>query len=262
MNQPPKNAIVTGATGAIGQAIARQMAEKGFNVTIIVRDENKARYTAEEMIRTTGNKQVDFLPADLSRKQEILKIAQNWNKPLHVLINNAATTPRRRSETPEGIEMQFATNVLGYIWMIGFFLPFLKLGKPARIVNVASYWAGDLRMDDLECTKRSYDNDTIYRQSKQANRMLSAAFAERLKNDGITVNAVHPGEVNSKLSNDLGFGGHESPDQGADTPVWAATAPELEGITGKYFEYRKEVKCKFSQDKKAIEQLFDICSSY
>ena len=262
MDHSSKNAIITGATGAIGQAIARQMAEKGFSVTLVARDENKAGRTVSEIIQTTGNKQVAYLLADLSRKQEIQKIAQSWNKPLYVLINNAATTPRRREETPEGIEMQFATNVLGYFWMIQSFLPFLSLGKPARIVNVASYWAGDLRMEDLECKKRNYDNDTIYRQSKQANRMLTVAFAERLNNDGITVNAVHPGEVNSKLSNDLGFGGHESPDLGADTPVWAACAPELEGLTGSYFEYRKEVKCRFSHDKKAIEELFRICSSY
>lgn len=262
MNQSEKNAIVTGATGAIGAAIARQMAQKGFSVTLIVRDETKARNLISEIIRTTGNEHIDFVVADISRKIEIQKIAEVWNKPLHVLINNAAATPRSREETPEGIEMQFATNVLGYYWMIQHFLPFLKTGAPARIVNVASYWAGDLDLDDLECKKRSYNNDAIYRQTKQADRMLSVAFAERMKNDDITVNSVHPGDVNSKLSNNLGYGGHETPDEGADTPVWVATTPELSGITGKYFERRNHVRCGFGEDKSTVERLFEICSQY
>jgi NAD(P)-dependent dehydrogenase (short-subunit alcohol dehydrogenase family) len=92
--------------------------------------------------------------------------------------------------------------------------------------------------------------------------MLTVAFAERLKKDRITVNAVHPGDVNSRLSNNLGFGGSQSPDQGADTPVWAATSSELENVTGKYFEYRKAVHCQFSDDKKMIEKLFEICAEY
>jgi len=129
-------------------------------------------------------------------------------------------------------------------------------------VNVASYWAGNLDLDDLEFTQRNYDNGTAYRQSKQANRMLTVAFAERLKPLGITVNVCHPGEVNSKLSNDLGFGGHESPEQGAATPVWLATSDDVEGITGSYFEHLHQISCQFSHDKKSIEKLYEICSKY
>jgi len=257
-----KTAIITGATGAIGKAIARQMAGHGFKVIIVARDETKARKVVDEIVASTGNQDVDFLIADLSRKSEIIKLTESWSRPLEVLINNAAATPRRLEKTPEGIEMQFATNVLGYFWMIKYFQPFLKQGTRPRIINVASYWAGDLDMNDLECKSRPYDNNTIYRQSKQADRMLTAAFAERLKNDGITVNAVHPGDVNSKLSNDLGFGGSQTPDQGAETPVWAAITPELEGLTGKYFERRKPVHCQFCDDKKMVEKLFEICSEY
>jgi retinol dehydrogenase 12 len=256
------NAIVTGATGAIGKAIARQMAEQGYHVTIIARDETKARRTVEEIKSATGNSELQWLIADLSRKQEIEQLAEKWDKPLHVLINNAAATPRRRIQTPEGIEMQFATNVLGYFWMIRYFTPHLQKGAPSRVVNVASYWAGDLDINDLERNSKHYNNDTIYRQSKQADRMLTAAFAEKLKNDGITVNAAHPGDVNSTLSNNLGYGGHETPDQGADTPVWVATAKELENVTGKYFEHRSETACRFSGDQNLNEQLYELCASY
>ncbi len=262
VKQNMKTAIITGATGAIGKAIARQMAGHGFKVTMIARDEFQAKKVVDEIIAATGNRDVNFLIADLSRKSEIIKLAECWSGPLDVLINNAAATPRRLEKTPEGIEMQFATNVLGYFWMISNFHPFLKQGTHPRIVNVASYWAGDMDINDLECKRRHYNNDTIYRQSKQADRMLTAAFAERLKKDGITVNAVHPGDVNSKLSNDLGFGGSQTPDQGADTPVWAAIAPELEGLTGKYFEHRNQVHCHFCDDKIEVEKLFQICSEY
>jgi NAD(P)-dependent dehydrogenase (short-subunit alcohol dehydrogenase family) len=92
-------------------------------------------------------------------------------------------------------------------------------------VNVASYWAGGLDLGDLEFKRRPYDNDQAYRQSKQADRMLSVAFAERLREHRVWVNACHPGDVRSRLSANLGFGGHETPEQGAATPVWLATAP-------------------------------------
>jgi hypothetical protein len=90
--------------------------------------------------------------------------------------------------------------------------------------------------------------------------MLTVAFAEKLRQSGITVNACHPGDVNSKLSNDFGFGGHESPDQGAATPVWIATDPFLKNVTGKYFEHMNETPCQFSKDLVSIERLYRICA--
>ena len=258
-----KTVLITGATGAIGKAIAKSIAAtKNYKVVILARKIEKAKKTINDLKASTGNQNISFIIADVSSKQEIQKVVEEWVGPLHVLINNAATTPRQRMETSAGIEMQFATNVLAYYWMTKFFTPILKKSAPARIVNVASYWAGKLELDDLEFTRRNYNNGTAYRQSKQANRMLNNAFAERLKSDGITVNVCHPGEVNSLLSNQLGFGGHESPEYGAATPVWLATSDEVEGITGSYFEYLHEAQCQFSNDKVGIEKLFGICGKY
>lgn len=256
-------ALVTGATGAIGAAIARQLAATpGFSVVLVARNEEKARQTTGAIIAETGNDQVRYEIADLSRKGEVYALAERWRDPLHVLINNAAITPRRRLETPEGIEMQFATNVLGYFWMTDAFTPVLKASAPARVINVASYWAGDLDLDDLEFRQRRYNNNTAYRQSKQANRMLTVAFAKRLAPFKIAVNACHPGDVNSQLSNDLGFGGNQSPDAGARTPVWLATASDGEQFTGKYFEHRRPVHDPFALDEAAIERLYEICRQY
>ena len=268
MNQPhppdqPRIAMVTGATGAIGKAIARQIAAApGHSVTLVARDEGKAKRAVEQIIRATGNHDVKYELADLSRQSSIQALAARWQGPLHVLVNNAAATPRRRLETPEDIEMQFATNVLGYFWMTLAFEEILKNTPGSRVVNVASYWAGDLDLNDLEFKRRPYRNGPAYRQSKQANRMLTAAFAEQFRPFGIPVNACHPGDVNSKLSNDLGFGGHETPDQGADTPAWLALSATGGTETGKYFEGRRAAHDRFAEDKNAVEALYQACLGY
>lgn len=257
-----KTAIVTGATGAIGTAIVRQMAEKDYHVVAVARNGQKAKHTVDQIREATGNPDVEYLLIDLAEEASIREAALKWEGPVHVLINNASVTPRQRETNSEGTEMQFAVNALGYFRMIRYFTPYFKEGAPSRIVNVASYWAGGLDLDDHENKRSRYDNDHVYRATKQADRMLTAAFAERLKDDGITVNAAHPGDVRSTLSNNLGYGGHESPDQGADTPVWLATAPELECVTGKYFEHRRETSCRFGSDKAAVERFFKICEGY
>ncbi len=256
-------AAVTGANGAIGMAIARQIAATpGHEVVLVCRDGDKAARCAEGISRATGNPRVRYVLADLSNRASIDALGQNWEGPLDILVNNAAIAPRHRTLTPQGIEMQFATNVLGYFWTINAFTDHLGQGSAARIINVASYWAGGLALGDLEFEKRPYDNDAAYRQSKQADRMLSCAFARRLQAHGIAVNACHPGDVDSTLSNDLGFGGHESPDAGAQTPVWLAISESTGHYTGKYFEHKREVACRFSANPESVEALFAVCETY
>ncbi|MBT3044746.1 MAG: SDR family NAD(P)-dependent oxidoreductase [Candidatus Thiodiazotropha sp. (ex Codakia orbicularis)] len=256
-------AIVTGATGAIGEAIAKGLAAVGEReVVLVARNRDKAERAVQRIRRETGNAHVRFELADLSRGDAIRDLAARWNGPLHILVNNAAITPRRREESPEGVELQFATNVLGYFRMIRAFTPYLLAAEGAQVVNVASYWAGGLDLDDLEFRQRHYNNDTAYRQSKQADRILSAAFAERLADQRVCVNACHPGDVNSTLSNNLGFGGHQSPEEGADTPVWLANGGAGTETTGRYFENRRKVSCGFSKDRNTMERLFEACEAY
>jgi len=168
-------ALVTGATGAIGVAIARQLAEHaGYEVVLACRDESKAQRAVAEIQRATHNPRVRYVLVDVSRYASVQELVGQWQGPLHILINNTAASPRQRQETPEGIEVQFATNVLGYFWMTYVFSEILKSAAPARIINVASTWAGDLDLTDLEFKRRRYNNGTAYRQSKQANRMLTS----------------------------------------------------------------------------------------
>ena len=116
--------------------------------------------------------------------------------------------------------------------------------------------------DDLQFGRRTYNNDTAYRQSKQANRMLTVAFSKRWQAKEVTVNACHPGDANSTLSNALGYGGHQTPEQAADTPVWLATDPALAGTTGKYFASRQMRPCEFAGDAKAIAALDELCARF
>jgi NAD(P)-dependent dehydrogenase (short-subunit alcohol dehydrogenase family) len=257
-----KTAIVTGAYGAIGFAIARKLAFLDYEVILVGKSERRLDEAVSTIQTLKSDAKVWFEIVDLSSLISIKELHAKWEGPLNLLINNAGTTPRERRVTTDGIELQFATNVLGYFRMIHFFSQFMKGQEDSRIVNVASYWAGGLDLSDLQFEKRTYNNDTAYRQSKQANRMLSSAFSKLLKPSGIKVNSCHPGEVNSKLSNNLGFGGHESPEQGAENPIWLATDPELKDVSGKYFEYKQPKECIFSKNKAAIEELYRYCRQF
>ena len=262
-DQDHRLALVTGATGAIGKAIALEIAQQpGYRVKLLCRNPHKAEKAVSEIIQRSGNQRVSHEIVDLASKKSIEAVARRLQNPVHVLVNNAAITPRHRHETPEGIELQFATNVLGYFWLTRALAEQLRSGSPARVVNVASYWAGGMDLDDLEFKSRPYNNNTAYRQSKQADRMLTVAFARRLREHGVTVNASHPGDVNSSLSNNLGFGGHESPEDGARTPAWLATDEIGLSETGKYFERMQIRRCQFGEDSTGVEALYRACLAY
>jgi NAD(P)-dependent dehydrogenase (short-subunit alcohol dehydrogenase family) len=237
------------------------------------RDEARLVALQSRLLQEIPQSRIEHEAVDLSSKQGIAQAAQRWQRgPLHALVNNAAASPPRRTETSAGLEVQLATNVLGYFWMTNSFLPHLQAAAAssaagatfgARVVDVASYYAGDLDLDDLQFRRRNYSNSAAYRQSKACNRMLAASLAERLRPMGVSVNSCHPGDVESKLSGDLGFGGtgSQTPEQGADTPAWLAYEPTLSGKTGGYYNLRKEQECDFAKDRAAIEKLYAICSA-
>jgi NAD(P)-dependent dehydrogenase (short-subunit alcohol dehydrogenase family) len=255
-------AIVTGAYGAIGLAIAEGIAKEGYHVVLVGRDENRLNLATNTVSRLSPDEPAEYAVVDLSSYKKIVEFGRSWNRPLNILVNNAATAPHQRTKSADGIEMQWAVNVLGYFHMIRAFAPHMKEPEHARIVNVASYWAGDLDLGDPEFKERPYDNDTAYRQSKQCDRMLTRAFAEKLNYAGITVNACHPADVSSKLSNELGFGGHETPETGAATPLWLAVSDEVKGISGKYFARQTEEPCHFMANRARVESLFSLCEFY
>ncbi len=257
-----KTAIVTGATGAIGPAIALGIARQhDYRVALVCRDIAKGEEVAARIRAASENDEVWVEHVDLASRASINALRDRWKGPLHLLVNDAAIAPRRRETTDEGIERQLAVNVLGYTRMTDAFTDLLAT-EAGRVVNVASYWAGGLDIDDLQFERRRYDNDAAYRQSKQANRMLTVAYARRLADRGISVNACHPGDVNSTLSNSLGFGGHESPEQGAATPLLLALEPIGGEHSGCYFAGGRASTCEFARDERAIEILYEACRAF
>ena len=127
---------------------------------------------------------------------------------------------------------------------------------------MASYWAGGLDINDLEFQRRPYTTDAAYRQAKQANRMLTWAYADKFRSQGITVNVCHRGDTNTKLSNSMGFGGHETAEESARTPVCLATSDQVATITGKYFRDCRVQDDPFMKDQLLIAKLYKICQEY
>jgi len=261
---PSKIVLVTGATGEIGKVIALQIAHAGHTVLLGCRNKKLGEQLANDIIKKTGNKNVIVELIDVSSKKLIAEFAKSFTSRYHrldVLINNAAVVPHQREITNEGLELQFATNIYAYYaLMTQLYLP-LKAGSPSRIVNVASNYAGDLDLSDLQFIKRPYDKNKAYMQSKQADRMLTYAAANLFAKDKISVNACHPGVVTSTLLGDLGFSkGWESAEQGASTPIFLAIDPSIEGETGFFWDKKVKKNDSFSKNREAITALWEFCA--
>lgn len=256
-----KTSIITGAYGKIGFTMAEKIALQGYQIHIIGKDFEKIQNAKNKLIQNTRNQNIFSHSLDLSDWLTIYRFAESFPSPVNLLINNAGTTPRKRTENSQGKEMQWSVNVMGYFAMIYYFQN--KMAKnESSIINIASYWAGGLDLSDVEFKNRPYNNDTAYRASKQADRMLSCTFSKILKKSGIHVHSAHPGDVRSKLSSDLGFGGHETPEEAARTPLFAALEKPGTQTTGKYFEHLQMMDDPFCQNKNNLQKLYDICLSY
>jgi NAD(P)-dependent dehydrogenase (short-subunit alcohol dehydrogenase family) len=270
-----KRVIVTGPTSGVGREIALQLADLGAEVILACRDVKKGDKIAEEIKNRTGLKAVVMM-IDTSSQESIREFAREFRDRydrLDVLINNAGgnrgTLPRIKSV--DGIELTFATNVLGYFQLTQESLDILKQSAPARIINVASSFASDLDLDDLEFERRPFESFKAYAQSKACNRMLTWALARRLEGTGVTANAMTPGlitetelyrnatpELVQRLTQ---FSGGRTSAQGADTAVWLVSDPEMEGVTSKFFEDREELECEF-RNTESEEKLWTICEKY
>ncbi len=249
-------ALVTGASGGLGEETARALASKGAAVTIAARNVAKAEDAAVRIRESTGNTSVDVLEVDLSVPLSVRTAAANYNgslRRLNILINNAGVMACPLQRTSEGWEMQFATNHLGHFLFTCLLTPSLLAGAPGRIVNLTSagHKISDVDLDDPHYERRDYDKWGAYGQSKTANVLFSVELNKRLADAGITANAVHPGGIRTELGRHLSEddiealtsrvesdGGFEfkSIPEGAATSVWAATWPELEGVGGQYME--------------------------
>ncbi len=245
-----KVCLITGATSGIGAVTAEAMAHQGASVVLVARNREKAQATAALIKKWTGNDAVDYLIADLSSQKEIRRLASEfldrWPR-LDVLVNNAGAVFARRHVSVDGLELTFALNHLGYFLLANLLLDRLKASAPSRIVNVSSeahHWGGRLDFDDLQGEKY-YGGFRAYGRSKLANVLFTKEMARRLEGTGVTANCLHPGVVSTNILGGNGFMGliwrtitrpfMISPQKGAETSIYLASSPEVEGQTGLYF---------------------------
>jgi NAD(P)-dependent dehydrogenase (short-subunit alcohol dehydrogenase family) len=248
-----RRAVVTGASSGIGIETARALAGAGAEVTLAVRDVTAGNRVADDIRATTGNKEVSVARLDLSDQGSVAEFVAAWEGPLHILINNAGVMMTPETRTPEGWELQFATNHLGHFALTTGLHPALAAAGRARVVSLTSvgHQRGGVDFDDIHFRSRPYDKAAAYAQAKNATSLFAVEAHRRWAGDGITVNAVHPGAVLSnlprhlskeELDNSVTNGNYtfKTAEQGASTSVLVATWPPLEGVGGKYFEDCRE----------------------
>jgi NAD(P)-dependent dehydrogenase (short-subunit alcohol dehydrogenase family) len=245
---------VTGAASGIGVETARALAGAGAAVTLAVRNLAAGEQTARDITATTGNAEVDVRFLDLADRASIAAFAEAWDEPLHMLVNNAGVMASPEAHTPEGWELQFATNHLGHLALaLGLHEALTETGD-ARIVAVSSsaHRISPVVFDDIHFEQRPYEPWPAYGQSKTANALFAVEATKRWADDGITANSLMPGAIRTNLQryvqNDEATLARwakaerenadfwKSTEQGAATSVLLATSPLLAGIGGRYFE--------------------------
>jgi NAD(P)-dependent dehydrogenase (short-subunit alcohol dehydrogenase family) len=257
-NQPltDKVILITGSNSGIGKATSIALARLGAHVVMMARNPVKGEVARQEVISISGNHQVDLMLCDLANLNHIRRFALEFHEKygrLDVLINNAGILTKRRQVTSDGFEYQIGVNHLGHFLLTNLLLDLLKASAPSRIVIVSSlgHFAGKIHFNDLHLEKR-YNPWISYFQSKLATMLFGYELSRRLNGSGVTVNCLHPGVVRTRfavdrtsdrqnfimrLSNLINI----SPSAGAETSVFLAISPEVEGVTGKYF-VRKKVR--------------------
>ncbi len=247
-------ALVTGANSGIGKATATGLAKWGAQVTLLVRSTEKGNATIEEIKKQVPGAKLDLLLCDLSSQKSIRAAADSFlkkNKELHILVNSAGVFVPKKVVTEDGLESTMAINYVAY-WLLGnLLLPALKKGAPSRVVNVSSkYGITKIDLQDLNFDRRKYSYMKATPPTMVMRVLYTQELAQRVAGTGVVVNTLHPGLVaNTQLLEQTGgffrwmtnrMG--KSPEVGADTVLWLATAPEAATVTGKMFVKRKEIK--------------------
>jgi retinol dehydrogenase-14 len=246
-----KICIVTGASSGIGKETALALARAGARVAVVCRTEGRGARALAEIRQRSGGDATLFV-ADFGSQRAVRALSARLAAALprvDVLVNNAGLIMDHRVLTEDGLETTFAVNHIGYFLLTRLLEPTLRASAPARVVNVASraHGSGTIRFDDL-MGAAGYDGWTAYTQSKLANIVFTYELARRLAGTGVTANCLHPGVVASNFGVAgpplIRFGMRiarpfmKSPARGAETSIYLASSPEVEGVSGKYFVNR------------------------
>jgi len=250
-----RTCLVTGATHGIGRATAEALAALGATVIVHGRDSAAVGAVCHEIARASGNAEVTGVVADFASLAAVRRLAADItvrHARLDVLVNNAGTSARHRRLTGDGFEWLLGVNHLAPFLLTTLLLDKLKASAPARVVNVASmaYRRGTLELDDLNWERRKYRSLKAYSDSKLANVLFTRELARRVAGSGVTANSLHPGVVATNIFNQLGLFGRVftmlakplllTSAEGAKTSVYLASATEVAGVSGKFFDRCRE----------------------
>ncbi|KKN39192.1 hypothetical protein LCGC14_0745760 [marine sediment metagenome] len=258
-----KICLITGANSGIGKATAIGLAKEGATIIMLCRDKDRGEKAKKEIIDFTNNKDVELFLCDLSSQKDIRKFVSEFKEKhqnLHVLINNAGLMVPKFTLSDEGYEMNFIVNHLAPFLLTNLLLDILKESAPSRIINVSSglHKRGKMDFDDLQGKNKKPKLFKLYGDSKLALMLWSYELSRKLEGTNVTINTVHPGVVNtnlgryqSKANQKFGKIFFKNPEKGAETSIYLASSPEVEGITGKYFvkkEPRQSSKDSYNVD--------------
>ncbi len=269
-----KTCLITGASDGIGYVAARELARMGARVIAVGRNAAKTHAAAMRIIDETKNDDVSYLVADLSSQLDVHRLARQVKErtpQLDVLLNNAGAIFLSKQTSIDGFEMTFALNHMGYFLLTNLLLDLLLQSVPARIINVSSSSHGSPGRFLLQELPRPVSNRgyRAYGRSKLCNILFTYELARRLEGTGVTVNALHPGLVRTNIARNNGVLGRVvnffigargvSAEQGADTLVYLASSPEVEGISGRFFVNRRDVaSSRLSYDTELASGLWDL----
>jgi retinol dehydrogenase-14 len=270
-----KIVLITGGTAGIGKATAIGLAALGARVAITGRDPARAEQAAADIRVASGNDAVDVFTADLSSQALVRRLAAAVLKAyprLDVLVNNVGGFWAHRHLTDDGLEHTFALNHLAPFLLTNLLIDRLKQSAPARVVTVSSgaHAMGKIDFDDL-MGARKYSGQRAYNQSKLANVMFSYELARRLEGTGVTATVLHPGVVRTAFGAEDPTGAMmgamifaarpfmKTPEQGAATPIYLASSPDVAGVTGRYFANRTpKTSNKSSYDTATAARLWRV----
>lgn len=245
--------MITGANSGIGFQTALALADMGASLVMVCRDKSKGNEAKREVVEKSGNSAIELMLCDLSSMSSVRDLARRFldtHDRLHILVNNAGLIMGSRRVTDDDLETTFEVNYLSHFLLTLLLLDTMKASAPSRVINVSSsaHFNGKMDFDDLQ-EEKNYSAMRSYCQSKLAQVLFTHELAKKLEGTGVSVNAAHPGAVRTRWGDEAGALSIGikiarpfmlSPEKGAQTPIYLASSPEVEGITGKYWEKKKE----------------------
>jgi NAD(P)-dependent dehydrogenase (short-subunit alcohol dehydrogenase family) len=275
MNVNNKICLITGATSGIGKEAALGLAKQGMQIIFNTRDETRGQTVREELVKQSGNQNIEVLPCDLSSFQSVCEFAnlvKSRYEKLDILINNAGIWTSKKELSEDGIELQFAVNHLAPFLLTHHLTNWLKKAESSRIINVSSgvHYRGKIDLSDPEFMEKSYISIDAYTQSKVANVLFTRELAKRLNGTNITANSLAPGWVNTGLFRETNLFVKIaarwfalSPEKGAETTVYLASSEDVGKTTGEFFQKKKKKRsAKVTYNEELAARLWSLSEEY